>query len=184
MPFVWAGPGVATGAKTDATVSLIDMYPTFVELCGLPTPSQPLEGESLAATLADPAAAEDRNVYLPYMKPGEYAVINRDWRYIRYGEDGGEELYELRADPNEWNNLAASPEHEAVKTELRATAPKTFAEPAVKLNKRQDLVVEGDSFRWEKGKGNYVPAPNHLPYTNPPQTSAPDKPATSRKTSS
>jgi arylsulfatase A-like enzyme len=164
VPFIWAGPGVAKGRKSDVTVSLIDMYPTLVDLCGLPKPRQKLEGQSLAKTLVDPTSAEDRNVFLPHMNPGEYAVINRDWRYIRYGEDG-EELYDLQADPNEWHNLAASPEHAARKAELRRFAPATFAEPAQKLNARKDLVVDGETFRWEKGKGNYTPSPKHLPYT-------------------
>lgn len=168
VPFIWAGPGVAKGRKSDVTVSLIDMYPTLVDLCGLPKPRQKLEGQSLAKTLVDPTSTEDRNVFLPHMNPGEYAVINRDWRYIRYGEDG-EELYELQADPNEWHNLAASPEHAARKAELRRFAPATFAEPAQKLNARKDLVVDGETFRWEKGKGNYTPSPKYLPYTQDKQ---------------
>ena len=167
VPFLWAGPGVAKGEKSDATVSLIDMYPTLVDLCGLPAPHQKLEGESLAKTLADPASANDRNVFLPHMNRGEYAVINRDWRYIRYGDDG-EELYDLKADPNEWHNIAAMPEPSARKKELRRFAPAKFAEPASPLNARKDLVLEGDSFRWEKGKGNYKPPEKYLPYTNPP----------------
>ena len=40
VPFIWAGPGVEKGAMSDVTVSLIDMYPTFVEMCGLPRPRQ------------------------------------------------------------------------------------------------------------------------------------------------
>jgi len=167
VPFIWAGPGVAKGEKSDVTVSLIDMYPTLVDLCRLPKPRQKLEGQSLTKTLADPKSADDRNVFLPHMNPGEYAVINRDWRYIRYGEDG-EELYALQADPNEWHNLAAKPEHAARKTELQRFAPATFAEPAQNLNARKDLVIEGETFRWEKGKGNYTPPPKHLPYTQPP----------------
>ena len=168
VPFIWAGPGVASGAKSDVSVSLIDMYPTFVEMCGLPKPHQKLEGTSIAKTLADPATAEDRNIFLPHMNPGEYAIINRDWRYIRYGEDG-EELYDLKTDPNEWNNIADRPEHAALKTKLQQEAPDTFASPAENLNARKDLVLTGESFRWEKGKGNYVPPPKHLPYTTPPK---------------
>ncbi len=99
VPFIWAGPGVAKGAKSDVTASLIDMYPTFVEMCGLPKPHQKLEGTSLLSTLAKPAEAKDRDVYLPYMDPGEFAIINKDWRYITYGNDG-EELYDLKNDPN------------------------------------------------------------------------------------
>jgi arylsulfatase A-like enzyme len=165
VPFIWAGPGVAEGAKTDVTVSLIDIYPTFVEMCGLPQPYQPLEGKSRASTLSSPSTAKDRSVFLPYMTPGEYAVINRDWRYIRYGDDG-EELYNLREDPNEWNNLASDVKFADVKAELQKSAPKTFAAPEDKLKTRKDLVVEGETFRWEKGKGNYTPLPKYRPYTS------------------
>ncbi len=165
VPFIWAGPGVARGQKTDVTASLIDMYPTFVEMCGLPKPQQTLEGESLATTLANPTAATDRTVYLPYMAGGEYAVINRDWRYIRYGDDG-EELYNLRDDPNEWNNLATDEKYADVKIELSKAAPLKFATPQQKLNARKDLVIEGNTFRWEKGKGNYKPVPKYRPYTS------------------
>ena len=59
---VFSGPGVASGASTDMTVSLIDMYPTFVEMCGLPR-VEGLEGKSLANTLHDPGQATDRDVY-------------------------------------------------------------------------------------------------------------------------
>lgn len=172
VPFVWAGPGVAGGKVTDATVSLIDTYPTLVELCNLPKPHQKLEGQSIAATLAHPAKAKDRNVFLPHMHPGEYAVINRDWRYIRYGEDG-EELYDLSKDPHEWNNLADRPEHAELKARLASFAPKTFAPEARKLNARRDLFVEGDTFAWKPGQGN---APAGQGY-RPPVTSTSKPPA-------
>lgn len=165
VPFIWAGPGVTKGARTDVTASLIDMYPTLVEMCDLPKPHQKLEGESLVATLDNPAAAVDRTVFLPYMKPGEYAVFNRDWRYIRYAEDG-EELYNLPKDPNEWTNLASDAQYADVIAELRKSAPKTFAQPEAKMNARKDLVIEGDTFRWQKGEGNYKPSPKYRPYTN------------------
>lgn len=167
VPFLWAGPGVAEGRKTDVTVSLIDMYPTFVEMCGLPSPHQELEGKSLAATLENPAEAEDRNVYLPHMRPNEFAIMNREWRYIRYGEDG-EELYRVEDDPHEWNNLASDPTHSERIESMRKLAPESFAEPEEKYNARKDLVIEGESYRWEKGEGNYTPPPKYLPYTNPP----------------
>ncbi len=150
VPFIWAGPGVARGERTDVTASLIDMYPTFVEMCGLPKPRQRLEGRSLAAALANPAKAQDRNAFLPYVNPREYAVINRDWRYIRYGDDG-EELYDLNRDPHEWRNLASLKKYDSLKARLREFAPKEFAEPVPSMAWQQDLLIEGDTFRWEKG---------------------------------
>ena len=149
VPFIWAGPGVKKGAVTDVTASLIDMYPTFVEMCGLPRPHQKLEGTSLVSTLKKPAVAKDRDVYLPYMAPGEYAIINKDWRYITYGDDG-EELYDLKSDPNEWNNLAENPKYEDTKRLLRKAAPKKFSPSAPKRTIGKDLIIEGETFRWRK----------------------------------
>ncbi|MEO1831456.1 MAG: sulfatase [Akkermansiaceae bacterium] len=149
VPFIWAGPGVKKGAVTDVTASLIDMYPTFVEMCGLPRPHQKLEGTSLASTLEKPAVAKDRDVYLPYMAPGEYAIINKDWRYITYGDDG-EELYDLKSDPNEWNNLAENPKYKDTKRLLRKSAPKKFSPAAPKRTIGKDLIIEGETFRWRK----------------------------------
>ncbi|MEI2609636.1 MAG: hypothetical protein V9G20_13485 [Candidatus Promineifilaceae bacterium] len=40
---------------------------------------------------------------------GNHTIRTEDWRYIRYA-DGSEELYDLKADPNEWTNLAMKPE--------------------------------------------------------------------------
>ena len=83
------------------TVSLIDIYPTLVETCNLPAPRQELEGVSLASTLKNPSDAKDRTVYLPYMNPGEYTLMNRDWRFIHY-DDKNQELYNVKEDPHEW----------------------------------------------------------------------------------
>lgn len=149
VPFIWAGPGVKKGAVTDVTASLIDMYPTLVEMCGLPKPHQKLEGVSLKETLSAPEAAKDRDVYLPYMAPGEYAIINEGWRYITYGKDG-EELYDLKADPNEWNNLANESKYDEIKKLLRKSAPKEFAPAAPRRTIGKDLIIEGETFRWRR----------------------------------
>jgi arylsulfatase A-like enzyme len=173
VPFIWAGPGVAKGRRPDATVSLIDIYPTLVDLCGLPAPRQPLEGRSLAGLLKggkqDGEQGDDRTVLLPGMAPGEFALIDKHWRYIRYGDDG-EELYDRRADPHEWTNLATSERQATILEQMRQAAPASFAPPAESLNPRRDLVIEGGTFRWEKGKGTYTPVPEYVPTTTPAAT--------------
>lgn len=146
VPFLWSGPGISRDEKVDATVSLIDMYPTLVEMCELPM-VEGLEGESLAATLRNPAQAADRNVLLPYLDPGGYAIINRNWRYIHYSDET-EELYDVRKDPNEWDNLANDPTFDEIKSELKKSAPTTFATPATPKPQLR-LVTDGDSFHWE-----------------------------------
>ncbi|MEM0968263.1 MAG: sulfatase-like hydrolase/transferase, partial [Verrucomicrobiota bacterium] len=178
VPFIWAGPGVAQGAVTDVTVSLIDMYPTLVEMCGLDQPHQPLEGTSIASTLAKPETAADRNVFLPHMHPEEYAIINRDWRYIKYGEDG-EELYDLQSDPNEWHNIVANPEHADLIAELRQLAPQEFAPPAPKRHIKSDLLLQGETFRWraEDEPPNPKAKPTASSTKKPASPPAPAKPA-------
>lgn len=145
VPFMWAGPGLEKDARIDATVSLLDMYPTFIDLCGLPAVDG-LEGESLATTLIDSSKARDRNVLLPGMYPNEYAIINQDWRYIHYKDDT-EELYNLREDVNEWYNLAEREEYTDIKRSMRESAPNEFADPLD--SKKWKLVVNGESYRWE-----------------------------------
>jgi hypothetical protein len=56
-------------------------------------------------------------------------VRSENWRYICYS-GGSEELYDHRSDPNEWTNLADSPEHSAVITDHARWVPKVFAQPA------------------------------------------------------
>jgi arylsulfatase A-like enzyme len=146
IPFIWAGPGIARQAKVAMPVSASDLYPTLVDLCGL-TPDAGLEGQSLAATLRDPAQAQDRNVLLCEVKRGGYTIVNSQWRYIHY-DDGTEELYHLTEDRNEWFNLAPAGKHQAVIDRMKASAPKSFA-PAGPESSQLRLITEGESFRWE-----------------------------------
>jgi arylsulfatase A-like enzyme len=122
------------------------MYPTFIDLCGLPAVEE-LDGTSLVETLRDPSKARDRNVLLPYLEPGGYAIINQKWRYIHYS-DATEELYNVENDPHEWDNLASDPQHLTVKEELQAAAPKNFA-PAGTPKKTLRLVKENEQFHWD-----------------------------------
>ena len=146
VPFIWAGPGIKSGSVVKSTVSLIDMYPTFAELCSLPAPTG-LEGTSLVPVLRNPAVAKDRNVLLPGMYPGEYAIINQNWRYIHY-KDGTEELYDVKRDFKEWHNLAGNSKFAAIKDKLKAASPKSFAQPGPEKNELR-LTVKDETFHWE-----------------------------------
>ena len=151
VPLLWSGPGIPKNTKVPTTVSLIDIYPTFVELCKLPNKTQ-LDGVSLAPIFKNPSKAKDRNVILPYHERGGYAVINMNWRYIQY-DDNTEEFYNLSTDPNEWNNLAGDTKYRPKMDEMKNFGPTTFAAP-VTPKKELDLVVEGDKFHWVKKDKN------------------------------
>ena len=123
VPLIISVPGGVKG-KCDQPVELLSLYPTLVDLCGLPANTK-LEGVGLRALLENPGAAWE-HVALSTLGQNNHAVRDRRWRYIRYA-DGSEELYDHKNDPNEWRNLAAKdplPEHATVIKRLKARLPK------------------------------------------------------------
>jgi arylsulfatase A-like enzyme len=127
VPLIVAGPGVARGARCTRPVELLDLYPTLVDLCGLP-PRAGLEGRSLRPLLTNAAAARPWPAITTH-NHDNHSVRTEDWRYIRYA-DGSEELYDLRADPHEWTNVAARAALAIRKQELAGWLPRTNAPPA------------------------------------------------------
>jgi arylsulfatase A-like enzyme len=133
-----AAPGVTRpGSRCDRVVSLLDIYPTMIDLCGLPKKNG-LEGNSIMPLLRNASAAWNHPAVTTY-KRGNHAVRDSRWRYIRY-HDGGEELYDHTNDPNEWTNLAGKPELTSVKAQLAHYLPKTDApdSPHVKPTEEGD----------------------------------------------
>ncbi|MCI0457614.1 MAG: sulfatase [Gemmataceae bacterium] len=103
------------GAVCRQPVGLIDLYPTLLDLCGLPAKAD-LDGVSLVPQLRDPTAPT--RPALTTFGEGNYAVRDGRWRLIRYA-DGSEELYDHRQDPHEWNNLVGDPKLAAPVKALR-----------------------------------------------------------------
>jgi arylsulfatase A-like enzyme len=105
VPFFVVAPGqVAMGGSSPRAVDLMDIYPTLLELAGLPSPSHELEGASLMPWLQDPTLPRERPA-ISTAASGQHTVRTDRWRYIRY-RDGSEELYDHDVDPEERVNLA------------------------------------------------------------------------------
>jgi arylsulfatase A-like enzyme len=120
-PLIFSAPqGVAKDKLCQRPVSLIDIYPTLIDLCELPK-RRGLDGQSLKSLLENPERKWDRPVVITYGL-NNHAVQTERWRYIRY-RDGGQELYDHERDPNEWTNLASIPKYSSVKTELANSLP-------------------------------------------------------------
>ena len=125
---------VPDGTKTGicrAPVQLLDMYPTVLELCGLPAYDK-AEGHSLAPLLQKPNRTWQHHA-LTYYGVGNFAVTGKRYRLIQY-EDGSQELYDLKKDPNEWKNLAGNKKYKKHKAKLAASIPKQQA-PLAKQSK-------------------------------------------------
>lgn len=125
IPFIISVPGLTkAGSQTNQAVSLIDMYPTLVDLANLKQPKK-LDGESLKPLLIDPNYDKKSPALTTYYF-GNTAVRDDHYRYIKY-ENGEEELYDHKNDPNEWHNLAQLPEYQTIKKELATWLPKKYA---------------------------------------------------------
>lgn len=116
-PLIVVAPGEAqAGGRCESPVTLLDLYPTLIDLCGL-TKNNHLNGESLLPMLKDPKAQRSAPVVTTWGR-GNHSVRSSSWRYIRYA-DGSHELYDHRNDPNEWNNLAEKAGYDGTMKKLR-----------------------------------------------------------------
>jgi len=130
VPLIVAAPGITKpGSRCDCPVDLMSLYPTLVELCRLPAKIEN-EGVSIVPLLKNPAAKWEHVALTTHTK-GNHTVCTMRWRYIRYA-NGDEELYDHRADQNEWKNLADRKEYEDIKKNLARWLPKREAQDAPK----------------------------------------------------
>ncbi len=119
----------------DRTVDLMSIYPTLMELAGLPIPPH-VEGVSIRPLLDDPTAKWEHPALTTYLFDN-HAVRTEQWRYIRYARRQRGALRRGEG-PQEWTNLAAKPELAKVKAELAAFLPKTDAPPGPKMEGAAD----------------------------------------------
>ncbi len=131
VPLIFAGPSITPNAKCDRPVGLIDVYPTLLQLSGLPSRDE-IEGTSLVPLLKDSHAPWARPALCTF-GPNNHSLRGQRYRYTIYA-DGSQELYDHQNDPNEWSNLVAadgsvSPEHAAVIENMKQWLPKKNVDP-------------------------------------------------------
>jgi len=129
-PLLVVWPGVtAPGSVSDALVSSPDVYPTLLEVAGLPArPEQHVDGVSFAGVLRGGSSNPDRALYWHYPHYGNQggapggAVRRGRWKWIEHFETGEGALYDLVADVGERRDLReAQPETAAaLRAELAA----------------------------------------------------------------
>lgn len=145
VPFIVRAPGITqAGGVAEHPVSLIDLYPTLVDLCELRGDTRKnekgasLDGYSLRPFLENPQSMEwdGPEGALTMLFAGEHSkskpakednknpdkqhwsLRTSGWRYILYN-NGLEELYDHTNDPHEWSNLAGNSQYSEIKDKLR-----------------------------------------------------------------
>lgn len=150
--FAVSGPGVER-QLIQTPVSLIDIYPTLLEMCHLPAPtSQKLDGIDLVPVLQGARHDRGRPVLTTY-GIGNHSVTDGRFRYIRY-LNGDEELYDHATDPYEWTNLASDAHFDRVKVELAQWFPEQDAPETSPSRAWDGSELRADLFeKWGRGEG-------------------------------
>ncbi len=132
VPLIVFAPGAkGNGKSCPRPVELIDLYPTLIDLCGLPK-LKPLEGYSLRPLLDDPEAKWKPAAFTQVLR-GDLtgrSVRTERWRYTEWDAGRqGTELYDHDTDPEEHQNLAGDPDWAEVQKEMRGLLNNGKASP-------------------------------------------------------
>ncbi len=140
VPLILAPPGYRNGGvKTEALAELLDLYPTLLDLCGLP-PARDVDGVSLRPVLDDPQASVRPAAYTQHPRPAYYKAVpdamgvsvrTDRYRYTQWRDFGGgqivaSELYDHQRDPQETRNLAPAPPDPSAMQAARRLLEKVF----------------------------------------------------------
>ena len=123
VPFILSVPWMTKshGNASNKITELVDLYPTLAELAGL-TPPANLQGQSLLPLLKNPTTKEwSKDLAFSISRSGGESIRTSKWRFTHWGFGAkGEELYDLKNDPNEFTNLARDPNYSGRLNQLKA----------------------------------------------------------------
>ncbi|MFT4835115.1 MAG: iduronate 2-sulfatase [Psychromonas sp.] len=132
VPLIISSPNAKRGQTNSTPVSLLDLYPTLVDLAGLPKNSQnegvSIKGliQGLSQETAEGSLAQNKRVAITTYGKDNHAIRGHRYRYIHF-DNGDEQLYDHQNDPNEWYNLVNDldnhPEHLAALKRLKKNLP-------------------------------------------------------------
>jgi uncharacterized sulfatase len=129
VPLIIRAPKIAP-AVCDRVVELLDIYPTVLELAGLP-PASHVEGRSLVPLLRQPDREWPHRSFSQLPKQDQLpggaritaemrgrSVREGRWNYVAW-DGGAEALFDLQTDPYQMQNLAAMPENAVTLSAMR-----------------------------------------------------------------
>jgi choline-sulfatase len=161
VPLVISAPGRFAPRRVAASVSLVDLLPTLVDLAGGDPEAlgQSIDGRSLRGHLEGDGGHDE--VIGEYLAEGAIAplvMIRRaNWKFIHSAPDP-DQLYDLSTDPGERENLAAMSEHAGRVAEFRAEVARRWdllaLDAQVRESQRRRRVVDaaltkGEAHSWD-----------------------------------
>ena len=139
IPLLISGPGIGKGVVSETPVITNDLYPTILELAGVaPEANLSHDGKSLTGLLSGKSGIEERPLFWHYPHYNQHpssapvSIVRRgDWKLIHFLETDHEELYDLRNDPGEQNEISTlHPEAVSrLRSELNQWREEVGAEP-------------------------------------------------------
>jgi arylsulfatase A-like enzyme len=127
IPLIIWGPGLSrTGATETASVSMLDIAPTLIELAGAQAATN-LNGKSLVSLFEKEDPNWNDEVIYEYFwefnyphTPTQFAIRDGRWKYIRlHGVWDTDALYDLENDPKERTNLIADNRYLDIRLDLQ-----------------------------------------------------------------
>lgn len=121
IPLIVAVPGQPAGRVSQRLVELVDLYPTLAQICSLPVP-EGMEGTSLLPLLKDPDRSWKKAAFSMNARRGLFGVSVRtpDYHYIQWEFGEPSQLFDLRVDPQEENNVADDFAYGGVVAQMKA----------------------------------------------------------------
>jgi iduronate 2-sulfatase len=120
VPLIISVPGQKP-AVCKSFVELLDLYPTLASLCSLPAQAR-LQGKDISPMLQDPKHKVRTTAFSVAPSRKGFLLRDKNWAYIQYGEDAkrGIELFDMKADPNQYTNLANAEAHQKTVAQFKA----------------------------------------------------------------
>lgn len=120
IPLFVRGPGIPAG-HDERVSNLVDLFPTLCEAAGLPVPSG-LDGKSLLAPCEETLSQLGR---------GHFMLRRGALKYLSFGGDAEDVLFDLAEDPGELRNLASLESHAEIVKTFRARLKELLRERVV-----------------------------------------------------
>jgi len=167
IPLIAAGAGI-TPQKTDRLTCTLDYFPTFCDWAQVPSDNlPPLEGKSFASVCSGSNEKQPWSEIAVSVSTIDTVITDDYWRLTRFsGEDKGQ-MFNLKKDPAEQNNLYYDPAYTDKKTELLQRLVKVINRPSTIPNYRNLPFYEGRK-QYIGGVGGGLFTPGPIPYKSPP----------------